>query len=169
MKRLKKELPGITEFHNSIPDDLIERLTPRHSIAVIDDCELPLSQEKSKADIINNCALIWAHHKQLIIFVLVQGYNSFYKRHPLNPSIQNVTHLILLRSLSNLSSLKHWLKSYAIRLKNSKSLYEIFIEHVLPVKYSYLILDISPQSSKPSAFSQILLSDPRPMLLFSIE
>ena len=87
----------------------------------------------------------------------------------MNEILAQSTCLILFRSISNFSSLKRWLKSYEIPLKSSQDLFQVFRSVTLTEPHAYLIIDISPHLKHPRVFTHILMNDPRPLLIFSVE
>lgn len=163
---LKKHFKKNGTFLTNIPEDLEEILIPAKSICVIDDNEQNLTADKSKLKILKYLGDVGVHHKKLIVFVLLQTFGCFYKRHVLNSILYQATSLILFRSVSNFSSLKRWLNSYEITLKGNQTLYEVFKNFVQKERYAYLILNIAPSLETPKVYNQILLCDSRPMLIF---
>ena len=139
------------------------------SIAVIDDSEEDIVNSKSKCKMLKELSSVGVHHKKLTIFLLLQTFDCFYRRNVLNPILYQATHLILFRSISNFSSLKRWLNSYHIPLHSNETLHEIYQNYVQGQRWAYLLLDLSPSLPHPRAYSQILICDSRPMLLFSVE
>ena len=103
------------------------------------------------------------------MFLLLQSYDCFMKKNPLNPAVQNCEKLILFRSMSNFTSLKRWLNGYCIRLKGNQTLYEVYKEHILADRFAYLIIDLSHDLKSPRVYSHILHNDKRPLIVFSIE
>ena len=167
---LKKKFPKTAVFLDDIPETLVEDLAPKRSICVIDDMEADIMKDKRKINILNYCSSVAVHHRGLRIFCCLQTMNIFYKKNVMNQMLMQATHLCLFRSVSTFSSLKTWLNSYSVKLKSdNQSLYDLYTETIQPFKYSYLLLDISPCLNTPKCYSQILLCDERPMLLFSTE
>ena len=169
VKELKKRVK-FAKFLNEIPDSLCEDLIPRHSIAVIDDMEAELTNNKSKTKLLSFMAFCGIRHRQLRIFVCLQSYNCFYKKSVLNSCLLQATHLCLFKSVTTFTSLKTWLNSYNIRLiASDKTLYDLFIEYACGTMFGYLLLEISPALSNARCSSQILLCEDKAMLLFSVE
>ena len=139
------------------------------SVCVIDDQEEDLVNNKDNCALLRKISSIYVHHRKLRLILCLQTFECFYKRHVLNPVLYQSTALFLFRSVSTFNSLKRWLNSYQIRLRGKESLYDIYRRYILGSKWAYLVLDLSPFLSEPRCYSQILRSDPRPMLLFSVK
>ena len=169
IKRLKKKYAKNGIFLKEIPENIEDILLPGKSVLVIDDKEEDILNDKDKIRVIQNLSKIWVHHNKYIFFLLLQTFDIFYKRHPLNGALQQCSKLILFRSVSNLSSLKRWLNGYCIRLKSNQTLFDIYKSHVLADNFAYLIIDLSHNLKSPHVYSNILYKDQRPMIVFSIE
>lgn len=135
----------------------------------IDDKEEEITASKETTKQILELAKISVHHSEIICFLLFQSFDCFYKRHPLNGVLQQAKKLILFKSISNYSSIKRWLNNYDIQLKSNQTLFEVYRNLVKEERYAYLILDLSPSLKSPRAYSNIILSDPRPYLVFHVE
>ena len=135
----------------------------------MDDKEDEITGSREKTKLMQDLAKIYTHHNKYLVFMLLQSYDCFYKRHPLNGILQNSTFLVLFKSVSNFTSLKRWLNGYCVRLKGNQTLYDVYRDHMLADRYAYLIVDLSHSLKSPHVYSNILHSDKRPMLVFSVE
>ena len=169
IEKLKKKFGKRGLFLKEIPDNLHEMMIPKKSVLCIDDKEHEIISDKKKLSLIHSLASVFIHHNSLICFLCLQTYDCFYKRSKINFCLQNCSHLILFKSVSNFTSLKRWLNGYAIKLKANQTLFDCFQERIIGDKYAYLVLDLSPSLKSPHVYSNILLADPRPLLVFHVE
>lgn len=140
--RLRKKYSKNGLFLREIPNNLPEILLPGgRACLVIDDKEDDIVGSKDKTRIVSDLVKIYKHHSKILMFLLLQSYDCFMKKNPLNPAVQNCEKLILFRSMSNFTSLKRWLNGYCIRLKGNQTLYEVYKEHILADRFAYLIID----------------------------
>ena len=165
--KLRKKFSKKGYFAKEIPSNLEEMLIPGKTILCIDDKEDMIFGDKEKLKIIYSLAKVWTHHLKIITFLILQSYDCFYKRHPLNTVLQQCTKLILFKTVSNVYSLKRWLNSYAIKLKANQTLFEVF--RSLESRYAYLVIDLSTNLNNAQVYSNILYADPKPFLIFHAE
>ena len=137
------------------------------TVLVIDDKKVDIVGDRDKLKMIQNLAKVWTHHLAIITFLIFQSYDCFYKRHPLNAVLQQCTKLIVFKTVSNVSSLKRFLNSFAIKLKANQTLFEIFRD--LQSRYAYLVIDLSKDLNNAQVYSNILYADPKPFLIFHAE
>ena len=169
LKDLQTKLKKSATFLNDIPSNLQEMLDD-YSVVVLDDVELMLERSREKKDLIMRLAFVNCAHGNTICFLLLQSFQIFLRRSPLNPLVAQTTALVLFRSINTLGSLQRILNSYsAVQLKKGTTLYDIFKSYVQKENYNYIIISLSPALAKPEVYAQVLLSDSRPLLIFHEE
>ena len=163
-KALKKKFKnGI--FLKNIPDDIEEMIEPGKTIVCIDDFQMDLC-EKRHVKMLKRWGTVSLHHWNFSLIITLQSYDVFYKRNELNFLLYQTKSIILFRSLNNFCALKRFLNAYEIRLQGNATLYEVFKTFVQSKPYSHIIVNLSPKLKSPQVYSQILLCDDRPLLLF---
>ena len=68
-----------------------------------------------------------------------------------------------------LNSLKRFLNAFNATLKQNSDLFSVFKSYVLESPYNYILINLSPDLAKPEVYSQVLMSDSRPLLIFHQE
>ena len=166
---LKEKFAKNGTFVKHIPDDLEQWVVP-HSVIIFDDCENLVQESKKNRKLLRDLATITCHHSGITVFFCFQTYGVFYAKNPLNAVFHQATNLVLFRSMNNsYRSLKFWLNSYEMKLRNSCTLFDIFMDYVLAEQFNYIMINLYPNLSKPQVFAQILQSDRRPLLCFHEE
>ena len=156
-------------FIKDIPDDLHEQLIPKKSVAVFDDVEEMLLNDKSKLRLLLKFSKIFCHHKKLILIVLLQSYDIFYRHNVLNSLLSQTTMLVLFKSVNNFSSIKRWLNSYGIKLMGNQNLFEVYHDLVTNSCYNYLIIDLNQSLKRPHVYTNILFEDPKPFIKYHFD
>ena len=159
----KKFKNGI--FLKSIPENIEEMIEPNSTIICIDDFQLDLG-EKHHIKMLKKWGNVRLHHWNFTCLITLQTYDVFYKRNELNFLLYQTSSIVLFRSLNNFCALKRFLNAYEIKLKGNATLYEVFKTFVQSKPYSHIIVNLSPKLKSPQVYSQILLCDDRPLLLF---
>ena len=136
------------------------------TIIVIDDFFWDAATDDTIRSALINLSSIWNHHKSLISFLCLHSYDIFLKASKLNVILMNSSHLIFFKSSHDGRAAKRVMSQYVLNLKGGQTLFQIYKRHVLEKNYQYIIVAISPQSTKPSVWSQVLLAEECPMLCF---
>lgn len=152
-------------FIKKLDVDLME-LVPRRCAIVLDDQELEMTRSKSLQAMLHSAGSVYAHHKELWIFVLCQSVSVLKKNHKLHSAVSQSTHLLFFRNLLEGKSVCRYLSNLSIKLKGSLSLTDVYERYVQTKLYSYLLLLVSPRLSSTKALSNILLNADGPLLRF---
>ena len=169
LKELQSKLKKKLVLLPDIPSDL-EEICLDHSVIVFDDVELLIQKQKEKKDLLMRWSHELCHHRSWHVFLALQSYNIFYKRSVLNPLLTQATGLVIFRSQHMLPSLKRFLNAFNVKLKQKDTdLFTVFKSYVLDAPYNYLVVNLSPALAKPEVYSQVLMSDSRPLLIFHAE
>ena len=169
---LNKEAKVETVFSKKFPDEnFLEfcKLEQDSSIIVIDDYFWDAATDKTIQSALISLSSIWNHHKGVTTFLCLHSYDIFLKSSKLNVILMNSTHLIFFKSSHDTSKAKRLMGQYSLmlKLKGGQSLFDIYKSQVLANNFAYIIVSISPLSTKPSVWAQVLLADERPMLCFN--
>ena len=152
-------------FIKKLEVDLMETVG-EHTVVVIDDQEFEMSRSKSLQGMLHSAGSVFAHHKNLWIFVLLQSVSVLKKNHKLHGAVSQSTHMIFFRNLLEGRSICRYLSNLSIKLKGGISLSEVFERYIQTKVYSYLLLLVSPRMSQSKALSNILISSEGPLFRF---
>ena len=164
LKELQNKKAGIT-FVKELPLNWKEKSIPG-SLYIFDDQECKLNSSKPYSDVINEIATIYVHHFKLKVFILLQTYDCLYKSCRINPSINQLTNLVIFRVSKTDSTLKRFLNTFNISLKENRNLFDVFTVFTKELPHSYLMINISPFQKRATCFSNILLCDGKNLLTF---
>ena len=79
----------------------------------------------------------------------------------------NSSHLIFFKTAHDARAAKRLMGQYMLNLKGGQTLFDIYKRQVLEKNFSYILVALSPLSTKPSVWSQVLLAEECPMLCFN--
>ena len=153
------------KFSKRIPDNLTDEI-PRCSIIVFDDMENQFANDKNLQNQLFHFSSVLCHHKKIFLIFVAQSVGILKKNHKLCSCISQATHFVLFRNIVESKSLIRFLGSLSIKMKSGLSLSDTYEKYILPHRYAYICLNVSPRSEKSTAFSNILLCDSGSMLSF---
>ena len=168
--RLKKHFSGSdidARFLRKITLDITPMVIKNETVIIYDDSELFFSS-KLHAEALYNQASVLTSHLGINIFLCINSFSIFKKDSLLNRCLFNSTHIIIFRSTQDARSLKAYFSNFSLQLKGAQSLWTVFDKYVQhsACRHSYLILCLSPKSVRTTAYSNILMESPGPMLSF---
>ena len=152
-------------FLKKLDVDLMEMVGKR-CVIVLDDQEFELTRSKGLQAMLHSAGSVYAHHKELWIFVLCQSVAVLKKNHKLHSAVSQSTHMIFFRNLLEGKSVCRYLSNLSIKLKGGLSLGDVFERYIQTKLYSYLLILVSPRLSSSKALSNILIDADGPMLRF---
>ena len=167
---LSKEKEVEAVFTKKFPDgNFLEfcKVEENSTIIVIDDFYWDAANDENIRSALISLSSIWNHHKSIISFLCLHSYDIFLKASKLNVILMNSSHLIFFKSSHDARAAKRVMSQYILNLKKGQTLFELYKRQVLEKNFQYIIVCISPQSTKPSVWSQVLIAEECPMLCFT--
>ena len=164
----EKGLEGV--FTKKFPDgNFLEfcKVEEKSTIIVIDDFYWDAATDESIRSALISLSSIWNHHKSLTSFLCLHSYDIFLKASKLNVILMNSSHLIFFKSSHDAKAAKRVMSQYILNLKGGQTLFQVYKRIVLEDNFQYILVQISPQSTKPSVWSRVLLAEESPMLCFN--
>lgn len=137
------------------------------TIIVIDDFYWDAATDENIRSALISLSSIWNHHKLITSFLCLHSYDIFLKASKLNVILMNSSHLIFFKSSHDGRGAKRVMSQYILNLKGGQTLFDVYKRQVLEKNFQYIIVCISPQSTKPSVWSQVLLAEESPALCFN--
>ena len=157
-------------FTKKFPDgNFLEfcKVEEKSTIIVIDDFYWDAATDESIRSALISLSSIWNHHKSLTSFLCLHSYDIFLKASKLNVILMNSSHLIFFKSSHDAKAAKRVMSQYILNLKGGQTLFQVYKRIVLEDNFQYILVQISPQSTKPSVWSRVLLAEESPMLCFN--
>ena len=106
-------------------------------------------------------------NKGATTFLCLHSYDIFLKASKLNVILMNSSHLIFFKTAHDARAAKRLMGQYMLNLKGGQTLFDDYKRQVLEKNFSYILVALSPLSTKPSVWSQVLLAEECPMLCFN--
>lgn len=167
---LAKERGIEAVFVKKFPDgNFLEfcKVEENSTIIVIDDFYWDAATDENIRSALISLSSIWNHHKSITSFLCLHSYDIFLKASKLNVILMNSSHLIFFKSSHDGRQAKRVMSQYFLNLKGGQTLFQVYMRHVLEQNFKYIIVCISPQSTKPSVWSQVLIAEECPILCFN--
>ena len=158
-----------TIFTKKFPENFLDfcKLEQDSSVIVIDDFFWDATTDETVRSALISLASIWNHHKGATTFLCLHSYDIFLKASKLNVILMNSSHLIFFKTAHDARAAKRLMGHYMLNLKGGQTLFDVYKRQVLEKNFSYIVVALSPLSTKPSVWSQVLLAEECPMLCFN--
>lgn len=156
-------------FLTKLPEeDFIETvgIDKNSTVILIDDFAPQAATNEKLRDTLLHMSQIWVHHFSIVLLYSTQSYEMFLKSSKLNPMLNNSTHLVLFKSSHDARSLRRYLSQYLINVKGDASLWSLFEKYVQNQQYKCMVICISTHVRRPTVFTNIMMSQPGPVLAF---
>lgn len=156
-------------FSKKFPENFLDfcQLEQDSSVIIIDDFFWDATTDETIRSALISLSGIWNHHKGATTFLCLHSYDIFLKASKLNVILMNSSHLIFFKTAHDARAAKRLMSQYILNLKGGQSLFDVYKRQVLEKNFSYIIVALSPLSTKPSVWSQVLLAEEAPMLCYN--
>lgn len=156
-------------FLRKIPEeDFIDQvgIDKNSTVIIVDDFAPQIGSNEKLREILLLMSQIWVHHHGIILMYSTQSFEMFLKSSKLNPMLNNSTHLVLFKTTHEARSLRRYLKNYLVPVKGDASLWSLFEKHVQSQQYQSMVICISTHVKRPTVFTNVMMSQPGPVLSF---